>query len=100
MKSRYLFGFAAFLLLTSLGSSQASAADPTNLIRVPVQRISPLIPILDVSTAVPTGRDILAVPVPRPRNLLNYPVQAIRYGLNVSPAARVAQRNGFMLIEF
>ncbi|MCA9058467.1 MAG: hypothetical protein KDA85_08210 [Planctomycetaceae bacterium] len=100
MKARLLTLCAAAALCLVMSDRSASAGDITDLVRGPVQMVNPLIPVLDVSTAVPTTQDILAVPVPRSNDLLNYPTHVIRYGLNVHPGARVARRNGFMLFEF
>lgn len=90
----------ASVALVNAGKTNAAAADITDLIRQPVRMVSPLIPLVDVSTAVPTTNDILAIPAPRSNNLTAYPVNVIRYGLNVSPTARVLRRNGLMLIDF
>ncbi|MCA9064646.1 MAG: hypothetical protein KDA96_16355 [Planctomycetaceae bacterium] len=100
MKFRFLAACAAALLCFAASGERASAGDITDLIRGPVQMVNPLVPVLDISTAVPTTRDILSVPVPRANNLFGYPQQVVRYGLNVHPGARVARRNGLMLIEF
>ncbi len=78
----------------------AQADDITDLLRTPVQAVNPYIPLIDVSTAVPTTRDILAVPVPTRRNIGRYPISVLRYGLNVYPSARVARRNGFSFLNF
>lgn len=100
MKSRLAVCVASLALSFLATAETSSAADLTNLIRRPVQMINPFIPILDVSTAVPTTSDLLAFPVPGSRNRLMYPQQVLRYGLNVHPGARVARQNGLMLIEF
>jgi len=88
------------IAVCACGGSFARADDITDILRTPVQAINPLIPVIDVSTAVPTSREIMAVPVPTRRNLGSYPVNVLRYGLNIYPSARVARRNGFSFLNF
>ncbi len=96
MKMRLALLSLATIALASASQNAASAGDITNLIRRPVQAVSPLIPLVDVSTAVPTTPEILAVPVPRRGELRAYPGNVLRYGLNVHPGARIARQNGLL----
>ena len=80
-------------------ANDVSAGDFTDLFRAPVRMVSPLIP-LDVSTAVPTTRELMAVPTPSSQRLTEYPVDVARYGLNVYPSARILRQNGLMPFSF
>ncbi len=91
-KQLALFGLATM----AIAAASLEAADVTDVVRRPVQAINPFIPIVDVSEAVPTTQDILAVPVPRRGNLIGYPRSVLRYGLNVHPGARIARHNGLL----
>lgn len=100
IKMRVALLTLASATLVTAGQNEASAADITNFIRQPVQMVSPLIPFVDVSTAVPTTNEILAVPAPGRNNLTAYPASVINYGLTVSPSARVLRQNGLMFFNF
>lgn len=100
IKMRVAFLSLASVTLINVEQNQASAADITDLIRQPVRMVSPFIPFVDVSTAVPTTNEILAVPAPSRDNVTAYPVNVLRYGLTVSPSARVLRQNGLMFFDF
>ncbi len=100
LKMRHVFLSLATVTLINAGQNQASAADITDFVREPVRMVSPFVPFVDVSTAVPTTNEILAVPTPSRTNPTAYPVDVVRYGLTVSPSARVLRQNGFMFFSF
>ena len=97
---RVALSSAALMTLATAGPKAVLAGDITDLFRQPVQTVSPFIPLLDVSTAVPTTNEIFAVPAPSRENLTAYPVNLFRYGLTVSPSARILQQNGLMFYGF
>ena len=55
-------------------------------------------PGIDLSQTIPSGRDVRAIPMPRPDRLIDYPFEVIRYGLSLYPGTRTARQNG--LIRF
>jgi hypothetical protein len=55
-------------------------------------------PVIDLSQTIPSSRDVRSLPAPRRERLIGYPVQIIRYGLNLYPGTRTARQNG--LINF
>lgn len=95
------FAFLSLAAVTVMGTAQsnASAGDFTDLFRAPVQMVSPLIP-LDVSTAIPTDNELMAVPTPNSGNMTAYPLNVLRYGLNVYPSARILRQNGLLPFSF
>jgi hypothetical protein len=44
-----------------------------------------------IRIAIPSPADIRAVPVPNSGQLATYPVDVVKYGLNLHPGARVAR---------
>ena len=100
MKMRIALVSLALVTLAGAGENTALAGDITNLIRRPVQRLSPMVPLVDVSTAVPTTDEILAVPAPNRESVTSYPRDVLRYGLNVSPSSRILRQNGLTFRRF
>jgi hypothetical protein len=100
MKRFLLFSVVVTGFACGFGSERAHAQDITDLVRAPVQAINPFVPVIDISTAVPTMRDITAVPMLPRRGRAAYPVSIVRYGLNIYPSARVLRRNGLSLFRY
>ena len=100
LKMRIALLSLALTTLVSAGQKDVLAGDITNLIRRPLQRVSPVVPFVDVSTAVPTTDEIRAVPAPNRDSLRTYPGNVLRYGANVSPSARIFRQNSSMFNRF
>ncbi|MBL8818650.1 MAG: hypothetical protein JNL58_21665 [Planctomyces sp.] len=92
---------ASALVAGVLSSGSADAGDITNILRRPVQAINPYVPLIDISQAIPTTRDIMSVPVPSRGGLVRYPFQVVEYGMNVAPTARIVRSNNLLpIIEY
>lgn len=92
---------AGAMLAVLMSPSTTQAGDITNILRRPVQAINPYVPLIDISQAIPTTRDIMAVPVPQRGSFVRYPFQVVEYGLNVAPSARIARSNNLLpVIEY
>lgn len=100
IKMRNALLSVTLVMLVNAGQKEAKAGDITDLFRQPVQMVSPFVPFVDVSTAVPTTNEILNVPAPNRDDLTAYPVSVFRYGLTVYPSARILQQNGLMFFGF
>ena len=100
--SKIRFAFLSLAAVTVMGVSQstATAGGFTDLFRSPVQMVSPLVPFLDVSTAIPSDNELMAMPSPNSQRLTEYPVDVVRYGFNVYPTARILRQNGLMPFSF
>ena len=55
-----------------------------------------VVQIIDLSQTIPSADDVRAVPRPRAGRLIGYPVQVLRYGLNLYPGSRTARQNGLI----
>ena len=99
--SKIRFAFLSLAAVTVMGASQstATAGGFTDLFRSPIQMVSPLIP-LDISTAIPTDDELMALPTPSSQRLTHYPIDVARYGFNVYPTARILRQNGLMPFSF
>lgn len=95
-----LLCLAAIVTCTQTQSARADLLQ--GVLSVPrriVSRVDRVTPMVDLSTAIPTAREVRQFPmVPRPGNgrILRYPGRVVRYGLNVYPTARVIRRNLFI----
>jgi hypothetical protein len=55
-------------------------------------------PVIDLSETIPSSRDVRSFPAPRRGKVIEYPVQILRYGMNLHPGTRTARQNG--VIDF
>ena len=90
------------MLISAVSTSNAQADLLDDVMDVPRavvnDGIAEIVPVIDLSQTIPSGRDVRAVPSPRSGRILEYPFQLLRYGLNLYPGSRTARQNG--LINF
>ena len=97
---RHLLAIAAIALaLSAVDSRPAQAARPLDVVlavprAVVNDGVARVVPIVDLSTTVPSGDDFRAVPRVRQGRLIGYPVRVLRYGLNLYPTSRIWRQNG------
>lgn len=100
---RHLLAIAVVAIAFSTANSNVVRADVLEtVLLVPRAAINDglnqVVPIIDFSQTIPSADDVRAVPRPRAGRLIRYPVQVLRYGLNLYPGSRTARQNG--LIRF
>ena len=94
-----LLALAAIALAISATDTRSAQAGPLDLVlavprAVVNDGIARVVPIVDLSTTVPSGDDVRAVPRVRDGRAIGYPIRVIRYGLNIYPTSRILQQNG------
>ena len=95
-----LLALAAIALAVSAADTRsAQAAGPLDIVlavprAVVNDGVARVVPIVDLSTTVPSGDDVRAVPSIREGRAIGYPVRVIRYGLNIYPTSRIVRQNG------
>ena len=64
---------------------------PRQVVNVELNRLT--FPLIDLSRAMPSPDELNTVPMPRPNQVLGYPVELVNYGLSVYPPVRVLRQN-------
>jgi hypothetical protein len=96
---RNLLALAAIALALSAVDSQSAQAGPLDVVLAVPRAIvndgvARVVPIVDLSTTIPSGDDVRAFPRVREGRVIGYPVRVLRYGLNIYPTSRIVRQNG------
>jgi hypothetical protein len=86
MKLRSAVLFTLVAAIACLLQTEASAAG-----RRAWANQQPATPMTTPATILPSPAEVMAVPVPQAGRVIAYPVDVVRYGLNVHPGARLVR---------
>lgn len=94
-----LLALAAIAVALTAADTRSAQAGPLDFVlaiprAVVNDGVARVVPIVDLSTTIPSGDDVRAVPSIREGRAIGYPVRLIRYGLNIYPTSRIIRQNG------